>query len=99
MQTYTRQVRDDSSGFEHVFVGESDVSPAPSPSLALVFYMGTGPARLAGGHRPCLIADRTQSRLLQEGKIKGFHNWIQFSNLERKGQVDYKGYIFPRVRA
>ena len=28
VQTYTRQVRDDSSGFEHVFVGESDVSPA-----------------------------------------------------------------------
>eukprot|EP00891_Asterochloris_glomerata_P001007 jgi/Astpho2/1007/e_gw1.00016.204.1_t len=54
-QTYTRQVRDDSSGFEHVFVGESD-----------------------------------------DGKIKGLHNWIQFSNLERKGQVDYKGYIFPR---
>ena len=59
--------------------------------------MDTWPACLPGGHRPGLTADRPR-RHLQEGKIKGFHNWIQFSNLERQGQVDYKGYIFPRVR-
>ncbi|KAA6425641.1 MAG: poly(U)-specific endoribonuclease-C-like [Trebouxia sp. A1-2] len=55
-RSYTREVRDDSSGFEHVFVGEA-----------------------------------------RDGKILGLHNWIQFSNQERQGKLDYKGYIFPRV--
>lgn len=55
-RAYTREVRDDSSGFEHVFVGEA-----------------------------------------RDGKILGLHNWIQFSNQERQGKLDYKGYIFPRV--
>mmetsp|Transcript_23034 Transcript_23034/g.50554 ORF Transcript_23034/g.50554 Transcript_23034/m.50554 type:complete len:305 (+) Transcript_23034:150-1064(+) len=48
----------DSSGFEHVFVGESD-----------------------------------------EGKISGFHNWIQFWIEEASGRVDYRGYIWPRLRS
>jgi len=55
-RSYTREVRDDSSGFEHVFVGEA-----------------------------------------RGGKILGLHNWIQFSNQERQGKLDYKGYILPRV--
>lgn len=55
-RTYTRTVRDDSSGFEHVFVGEA-----------------------------------------RDGKIMGLHNWIQFSDQEQKGKLDYKGYIFPHV--
>ena len=53
---YTREVRDDSSGFEHVFVGEA-----------------------------------------RDGKILGLHNWVQFSDQEQKGRLDYKGYIYPRV--
>lgn len=53
---YTREVRDDSSGFEHVFVGEA-----------------------------------------RDGKILGLHNWIQFSDQEQKGRLNYKGYIYPRV--
>ena len=55
-RNYSREARDDSSGFEHVFVGEA-----------------------------------------RDGKVIGLHNWIQFSNEERKGNLDYKGYIFPRV--
>lgn len=42
----------DSSGFEHVFVGET-----------------------------------------RDGKILGFHNWIQFYLQEKVGNVDYQGYI------
>jgi len=49
--------RPDSSGFEHVFVGE-----------------------------------------IRDGKVSGFHNWIRFYMEERKGNVDYKGYIKPRSR-
>mmetsp|Transcript_10457 Transcript_10457/g.14644 ORF Transcript_10457/g.14644 Transcript_10457/m.14644 type:complete len:480 (-) Transcript_10457:379-1818(-) len=45
----------DSSGFEHVFVGE-----------------------------------------IKDGQITGFHNWIQFYLEEKKGNVDYRGYIKPR---
>lgn len=54
-ELYKREVQNDSSGFEHVFVGEE-----------------------------------------KNGKIIGFHNWIQFYREERKGLVDYKGYILPR---
>jgi poly(U)-specific endoribonuclease len=45
----------DSSGFEHVFVGE-----------------------------------------VRGGEISGFHNWIRFYLEEKKGTVDYRGYIKPR---
>jgi poly(U)-specific endoribonuclease len=47
----------DSSGFEHVFVGE-----------------------------------------VKDGEISGFHNWIQFYLEEKKGALDYRGYIKPRGR-
>eukprot|EP00594_Rhizosolenia_setigera_P001192 CAMPEP_0178947622 /NCGR_PEP_ID=MMETSP0789-20121207/4967_1 /TAXON_ID=3005 /ORGANISM="Rhizosolenia setigera, Strain CCMP 1694" /LENGTH=482 /DNA_ID=CAMNT_0020627793 /DNA_START=18 /DNA_END=1467 /DNA_ORIENTATION=+ len=50
--------RADSSGFEHVFVGE-----------------------------------------IKNGEISGFHNWIQFYIEEKKGNVDYLGYIKPRSRS
>eukprot|EP00057_Strongylocentrotus_purpuratus_P032820 XP_788965.1 PREDICTED: poly(U)-specific endoribonuclease-A [Strongylocentrotus purpuratus] len=48
----------DSSGFEHVFVGETK-----------------------GGT-----------------DVIGFHNWIQFYLQEKRGHVDYKGWIPPRTR-
>ncbi|XP_002739117.3 uridylate-specific endoribonuclease B-like [Saccoglossus kowalevskii] len=56
----TRGVRNfDSSGFEHVFVGET-----------------------RGG----------------TDDVMGFHNWIQFYLQERRGNIDYKGWIPPRGR-
>ena len=53
---YRREIQNDSSGFEHVFVGEA-----------------------------------------RDGQVIGLHNWIQFSNEEQKRNLNYKGYIFPRV--
>lgn len=52
-----RRRRMDSSGFEHVFVGE-----------------------------------------VKNDQVSGFHNWIMFWLEERKGNVDYRGYIKPRSR-
>ena len=54
---YPREVRNDSSGFEHVFVGE-----------------------------------------VRDGQVSGMHNWIQLFDQERRGHLNYKGYIYPRRR-
>jgi len=54
---FRRETANDSSGFEHVFVGEE-----------------------------------------RDGKIIGFHNWIQFFIEELKKNVDYYGYVLPKRR-
>mmetsp|Transcript_24784 Transcript_24784/g.49308 ORF Transcript_24784/g.49308 Transcript_24784/m.49308 type:complete len:482 (-) Transcript_24784:233-1678(-) len=56
-ELYNRSRAKDSSGFEHVFVGE-----------------------------------------IKNGAVTGFHNWIQFYLTEKKGHLNYKGYIKPRAR-
>lgn len=48
--------RYDSSGFEHVFVGEVD-----------------------------------------DTEVVGFHNWIQFYLQEKRGNLDYAGYVFRKA--
>ncbi len=47
----------DSSGFEHVFLGE-----------------------------------------VRDGEVTGFHNWIQFYFEEKKGELDYRGYLKPKSK-
>jgi poly(U)-specific endoribonuclease len=54
-ELYRRENSTDSSGFEHVFVGE-----------------------------------------VKNGEVSGFHNWIQLYMEEKKGDLDYRGYIKPR---
>jgi len=54
----SKGMKSDSSGFEHVFVGE-----------------------------------------IKEGEVSGLHNWIQIYLEEKKGNLDYRGYIKPRSKS
>ena len=54
-ELYRRDSSNDSSGFEHVFVGE-----------------------------------------VQDDKVSGLHNWIQIYIEEKKGNLDYRGYVKPK---
>lgn len=33
---------------------------------------------------------------LKNGQVSGFHNWVYYYLEEKKGNVDYRGYIYPR---
>ncbi len=35
---------------------------------------------------------------MKDSQVSGFHNWIMFYLEERKGNIDYRGYIKPRSR-
>ncbi|WIA15329.1 hypothetical protein OEZ85_001995 [Tetradesmus obliquus] len=58
-ELYNRDGSRDSSGFEHVFVGEHDTSDVA---------------------------------------VSGFHNWVTFWIEERKGALDYRGFLLGRRR-
>ena len=62
---YSRQAHNDSSGFEHVFVGE--------------------------------IAGETHRE--KAGEVIGMHNWLAIMREERRGNLNYKGWIQPRRRS
>ena len=34
----------------------------------------------------------------KSGEVSGLHNWVQFWIEEKKGNLDYRGYILPRSR-
>lgn len=36
---------------------------------------------------------------IKNGEVSGFHNWIQFYLEEKRGKLDYYGYIKPRSRS
>lgn len=36
--------------------------------------------------------------ILSLKQITGFHNWIRFYQEEKKGHVDYRGYLFPKTK-
>ncbi|XP_062226301.1 uncharacterized protein LOC133924672 [Phragmites australis] len=57
-----------------------------------------------GGNSSCssafehVFVGEIKGREQGENEVSGFHNWIQFYLEEAKGNVDYRGYIFPRRR-
>lgn len=89
----SRGGRADSSGFEHVFTGEIKVRKTNKRSWGLTscYFHGSLPNR-----NQCFAHICFRFRTIQDNKISGFHNWIQFYLEEKRGKVDYKGYLKPR---
>lgn len=75
----------DSSGFEHVFVGEV---------RALLLSLLVSTIKIC----TCSINNCITDIMYQvkNGQVSGFHNWIMFWLEEKKGNVDYRGYIKPK---
>ncbi len=103
---YRRNVQNDSCGFEHVFLGESDdgqvkVRRKAMPPLAALMarsavcacMLHAHPCPLLPGRRlmPQQLSHSTSSGCLTQG----LHSWIQFHLEERNGHLEYRGYLNP----
>ena len=56
----------------------------------------TNYSRTRGGKRSSSGFEHVFVGEIDNDEVTGFHNWIRFYLEERKGRVDYKGYIKPR---
>jgi hypothetical protein len=108
-QLYRRIVKNDSSGFEHVFVGEEKDGKVSAVNRAVRRTAGRVPfiEPLEGrqGGRPAATAPPSPSRHADRCcrctcrlQVTGCHNWIQLYLEEQKGTMDYLGFIKPRVK-
>jgi hypothetical protein len=43
--------------------------------------------------------NQTNNEQVKNEKVSGFHNWIMFWLEEKRGNIDYRGYIKPRSRS
>lgn len=75
--------KQDSSGFEHIFAG-SDRILAIAADIFVPFFT-------------LWLLRNTLVNTVGEvkgGKVSGFHNWIQFYLLEKRGQLNYYSHSF-----
>lgn len=70
----------DSSGFEHIFVGQSVCNHMwLAAKLHFVYLWLT-----------CCVSKGE----IKSGKVSGFHNWVQFYQLEKQGLLNYYSHSF-----
>lgn len=78
----------DSSGFEHIFVGQS---------VFVIKYNLLHYASLCLTCTECVLLFVTYFSATGEikgGKVSGFHNWLQFYINEKRGFLDYYSHNF-----
>lgn len=69
----------DSSGFEHIFAGLSSIHHRSLASISVF---------LTVRNVFCILGE------VKGGKVSGFHNWIQFYLLEKRGLLNYYSHSF-----
>ncbi|CAL4064842.1 unnamed protein product, partial [Meganyctiphanes norvegica] len=83
-----RQIQDHSE--LHVFADASKIRrPLKDVLKEIWFTMYTRAGRNEGssGFEHSFVGE------LKDGKVSGFHNWIQFGHEEKDGDLDYKGFM------
>lgn len=72
--------KQDSSGFEHIFAGVDGFCLNNTHAGKYVYFFSHYVRSLSGE--------------IKGGKVSGFHNWIQFYLLEKKGLLNYYSHSF-----
>lgn len=76
----------DSSGFEHIFAGsDREDFLSITTNVLQIFCFSLWILRLT---HSVIIGE------IKGGKVSGFHNWIQFYLLEKRGQLNYYSHSF-----
>lgn len=70
----------DSSGFEHIFAGLDKRDVSETPQMSCEYFS--------------LHFLHSVTGEVKGGKVSGFHNWIQFYLLEKRGVLNYYSHSF-----
>jgi len=74
----------------------NDVPEDPNEFIKLLNRIWFDLYRRAGSGQDSSGFEHVFAGELKNGKVSGFHNWVYYYLEEKKGNIDYRGYIYPK---